>query len=189
MSVPGNASLALRLVAMTAAMFAFGFALVPLYDVFCQITGLGGKTGGSAAVVAERPDESRLVTVEFMASVNEHAPWDFEPVVERMQVHPGKLYDTSYLAANLTGRELVGQAVPSVAPQAAARHFRKTECFCFTAQPFGPEEVKDMPVRFMVDRELPPHIDTVTLSYTFFRTDAVAGSPAGTQRDNDKSVQ
>ena len=164
-------SLSWQLVVMTVAMFGFGFALVPLYDVFCELTGLGGRTNTEALALTEQPDEDRLITVEFVATVNEYGPWEFEPTVTKMQVHPGKLYDTTFYARNLLGRAAVGQAVPSVSPPIAARHFKKTECFCFTNQPFDADEGKDMPVRFLVDRDLPAHIDTVTLSYTFFATD------------------
>ncbi|MEJ2604022.1 MAG: cytochrome c oxidase assembly protein [Gammaproteobacteria bacterium] len=171
-----------QLLVMTVAMFGFGFALVPLYDVFCDITGLGGRTNAEAVTVTERPDEERLITVEFVATVNQQGPWDFEPTVAKMQVHPGKLYDTTFYAKNLQSHGTVGRAVPSVSPSVAARHFTKTECFCFTNQPFEANEAKDMPVRFIVDRALPAHIDTVTLSYTFFDTEqqvaAVGSHPA-----------
>ena len=112
-----------RLLLAVTAMFAFGFALAPLYDVLCRITGLNGKTGGR--VVVARPvavDETRTVTVEFVASLNAAAPWEFAPKVTRMAVHPGQYYQTQFLARNLTGQPLTGQAVPSVAPGPAARH-------------------------------------------------------------------
>lgn len=160
-----------QLLVMTVAMFGFGFALVPLYDVFCEITGLGGRTNAEAVTVTEQPDENRLITVEFVATVNQQGPWEFEPTVTKMQVHPGKLYDTTFFAKNLQDRGTVGRAVPSVSPPVAARHFTKTECFCFTNQPFEAHQGRDMPVRFIVDRALPDHIDTVTLSYTFFDTE------------------
>ena len=163
-----NRDLVLRLLGLAAGMFAFGFLLVPLYDIFCDITGVGGKLANEAAAVTETVDESRLVTVEFLAAVNSQAPWDFRPVVTSMQVHPGKLYDATYIARNLTSRSIVGQAVPNVAPGEAARYFRKTECFCFTSQTFAAEESKEMPVQFILDPDLPDYVDRVTLSYTFF---------------------
>ncbi len=159
---------------LTAAMFAFGFALVPLYDVFCEITGLGGKTNDAPVVVTETPDLDRTVTIEFVTTVNEYAPWDFSPVARKVEVNPGKLYTAEFLATNLTGDARVGQAVPSVTPLAAASHFRKTECFCFTSQYFDGNEAKEMPVRFMVSTELPKHVNTITLSYTFFENTSVA---------------
>ena len=163
-----NRELVLRLLGVSAGMFAFGFLLVPLYDIFCDITGVGGKLPNEAAAVTETVDESRLVTVEFLAAVNSQAPWEFRPVVTSMQVHPGKLYDATYIARNLTSRSIVGQAVPNVAPGEAARFFRKTECFCFTSQTFTAEESKEMPVQFILDPKLPDYVDRVTLSYTFF---------------------
>lgn len=165
-----------RLLLAVAGMFAFGFALAPLYDVLCQITGLNGKTGGR--VVVARPvavDESRTVTVEFVASLNAAAPWEFAPKVTRMAVHPGQYYQTQFLARNLTGQALTGQAVPSVTPGPAARHFQKVECFCFNRQMFQPGETRAMPVTFMIDPELPPEVRTVTLSYTFFKLDDAGG--------------
>lgn len=161
---------------LTAAMFAFGFALVPLYEAFCEITGLGGKTNDAPVQVVQAPDLSRTVTVEFVTTVNEYAPWDFAPVKRKLDVHPGQLYTAEFLATNLTGAARVGQAVPSVTPLSAATHFRKTECFCFTAQHFDGQEAKTMPVRFMVSNELPAHVNTITLSYTFFESTTVAAN-------------
>ena len=167
--------LAGKLLLMAVAMFGFGFLLVPLYDVFCEAIGIGTRTGTpTAAVVSERPVEDRVVTVEFVATRNQQAPWEFHPNVSTMEVVPGKFYDTSYFARNLTDRRLVGQAVPSVAPGQANRYFKKTECFCFTAQEFAPQEARDMGLTFMVDPDLPRHIDRVTLSYTFFVNQQVA---------------
>ena len=156
-------------------MFAFGFLLVPLYDVFCDITGIGNPGQlRTAATAREMPGRERTVTVEFVASVNEYAPWEFRPTVVSMEVHPGQLYDATYYARNLTRRQLAGQAVPSLAPGQAAKYFRKTECFCFTAQEFAAGEDRRLPLRFIVDPGLPEHIDRVTLSYTFFVTQPLA---------------
>lgn len=158
-----------RLVFAVAGMFAFVFAMVPLYSVLCDVTGLNGKTSNQKALVIDtKPDLSRTVTVEFLASVNESMPWDFRPDVRRMEVHPGKMYRTSYSARNMTGRAMVGQAIPSVSPGLAATHFKKTECFCFTEQLFKANEERDMPLVFMVDKDLPEDIHVVTLAYTFF---------------------
>lgn len=158
-----------RLLFLVVGMFGFVFALVPLYSVFCDITGLNGKTadGPAKAIVAE-PDLSRTVMVEFLASVNEGMPWEFRPVRVRMEVHPGKMYRTSFVARNRTERAMVGQAIPSVTPGVAASHFKKTECFCFTEQKFEAGEERDMPLLFMVDTDLPEEIKEVTLAYTFF---------------------
>jgi len=159
-----------KLVAICGAMFAFGFALVPLYNAFCQLTGFGGKTPGVAAAVPLRamPDTSRTVRVELVASLPRGAPWEFAPDESHLDVHPGELYVTHFHARNLTGRALVAQAVPSIAPGAAAKYFRKTECFCFAQQSFGPNESRELKVAFMVDNELPEHVDALTLAYTFF---------------------
>ena len=179
-------SLVSRLAIMACAMFVFGFLLVPIYDVFCRITGIGGKVDTTRATLTHRdvPDEKRLITVEFVGNVNEYAPWEFRPTVASMEVHPGQLYDATFFARNLTTRELVGQAVPSVAPGVAAKHFRKTECFCFTKQEFAAEEARTMPVRFIVDPNLPNHIDRLTLSYTFFvsQTPASQSTVTGSER-------
>ena len=155
-------------------MFGFGYLLVPLYDVFCDITGLNGKTANSAVMVVEAPDESRWVTVEFMGSLNQSAPWEFRPTETSMQVRPGKAYLTNFYARSKVERDAVGHAVPSVAPGVAAKYFLKTECFCFEEQAFGPREEKEMPVRFVLDPDLPRHVDVVTLSYTFFEKQLAA---------------
>lgn len=154
-------------------MFGFGFALVPLYDVFCELTGLNGKTGVVEASALEGVvDESRLVTVEFTGSVNSGLPWEFGPVNYKMKVHPGQVYEATFIARNLGAVTKVGQAVPSLAPATASRYFDKTECFCFTAQRFEAGEERELPLRFVIDTALPKEIKTVTLSYTFFERDA-----------------
>ncbi|MDW8479085.1 MAG: cytochrome c oxidase assembly protein [Xanthomonadales bacterium] len=117
------------------------------------------------------PDESRTVIVEFDATVNSRLPWAFRPLVRRMAVHPGRLYEARYLATNLAGESTVGNAVPSVAPNAANLYFLKTECFCFTEQLLAPGESREMPVRFVIDPALPASVRTVTLSYQFFLND------------------
>ena len=151
-------------------MFAFGFALVPLYSVVCDLTGFNGRSSGmaSAAEVVEQVDTSRLVTVEFLTTVNGGQPWRFAPEVERISVHPGQLYTVNFTAGNPHGEVALAQAVPSILPWNAAKYLQKTECFCFRQQSFAAGEQKQMPVRFMLDRDLPADIDTVTLSYTFF---------------------
>ncbi len=165
---PGDVALAGRLVFLAVAMFAFGFLLVPIYDVFCEITGLGGKTNEVAAIVEESVEQDRTIKLGFVTTVNGYAPWEFVAEVEEMTIHPGGIYEATFLATNLTNRHKIAQAVPSVAPAQAARYFKKLECFCFTAQEFAPGETKRMPVRFIVESDLPDYIDTITLSYTFF---------------------
>ena len=172
-----NRGLVGRLLLMVAGSFAFGFALVPLYDVFCEVTGIGTRAQLSRASAADtsKPDISRVVTVEFTASVPDSGPWEFAPVVASMEVHPGRLYEARYSAHNLAGRDITGQAVPSITPLRAAQYFRKTECFCFTPQRFERDEKRDLRVRFIVDRELPPGIDRLTLSYAFYDVARLAG--------------
>jgi len=164
-----NRTLTWKLLGFAAGAFAFGFALVPLYEVLCEVTGYGNqKALQEARVVEERPDENRLVTVDFVAELPSVGSWDFRPVVKSMQVHPGRLYETEFVAHNRTGRDTVAHAVPNVAPGKATAFFHKTECFCFTPQSFAVDEEKVMPVRFVVDPSLPKHMDRVTLSYVFY---------------------
>lgn len=166
-----TASLAGRLLLLAAGMFGFGFLLVPLYDAFCEITGFGGRTNETpATVAASEADTSRSIDLEFVTTVNEYAPWEFSSDQPGMTVHPGGLYEATFTAVNLADRRKIAQAVPSVAPQEAAQYFKKLDCFCFTTQEFAAKESKSMPVRFVIDSDLPGHIDTITLSYTFFDT-------------------
>jgi len=173
MDAPGkkaNRGLVAKLALMAACSFAFGFALVPLYDVFCEVTGIGTRAQLSRAAAAGSTavDTTRTVVVEFTASVPAGGHFTFAPVIASMKVHPGALNEARYVAHNLAGRETTGQAVPSIAPARATRHFRKTECFCFTPQHFARDEERELVVRFVVDRELPPGIDRLTLSYAFY---------------------
>ena len=165
-----NRKLVAGLSVLTLAMFGFGYALVPLYDVFCEITGLGGKTGrlSAAAVEQTEADVNRTVTVEFITNVNAALPWNFRPKIAKVEVNPGKETLVYFEAINNESHEVIGHAVPSVAPNTMARYLNKTECFCFTQQVLGPGESKDMPVKFVVDPKLPAHIKTLTLAYTFF---------------------
>jgi cytochrome c oxidase assembly protein subunit 11 len=176
-----NRRIVRRLAVVVLAMFGFGFALVPLYDVFCDITGINGKTGRIAAeeALTRSVDEQRTVTVEFLASVNSELPWEFRPLVKKIEVHPGEIREVNYFARNRSGHMIAGQAVPSLAPGVAAKYFNKTECFCFTRQTLGPGEGKDMPLRFVVDPDLPAEVRTVSLSYTFY---PAQGTAAGSQQ-------
>lgn len=164
-------SLTLRLLALAVGMFGFGFLLVPIYDVFCEITGFGGRTNTEAVTdVVAVADISRDIDLEFVTTVNQFAPWEFHAELDGMTVHPGGLYEAWFVATNQTDRYKIAQAVPSVAPQQAASYFKKLDCFCFSNQEFAPGEVKRMPVRFIIDSDLPEYVDTITLSYTFFDT-------------------
>lgn len=167
-----------KLVAGTAAMFGFAFALVPLYDVFCEITGLNGKTGDAYEFTEAdlEADASRLVQIRFVTNGNGSMPWQFGPDVGGMKVNPGGLNEATFHATNTTNRVMVAQAIPSVAPGRAAAYFHKTQCFCFDQQVLEPGESIEMPVRFIVDRDLPRSVGTITLSYTMFDiTDDAAG--------------
>lgn len=164
-----NGKIISRLLMLVIFMFGFGFALVPIYDVFCDITGLNGKTG-SRVELSEVAliDKNRLVKIQFIASLNESMPWEFKPLTRTIEVHPGEPTTIKYLAKNIAQHAITGQAVPSVAPGLAAAYFQKTECFCFTEQRLEAGEEKIMPVIFIVDSSLPEDINELTLSYTFF---------------------
>ena len=174
-----NRRLVGRLGLVVVAMFGFGFALVPLYDVFCEITGLNGKTGRieAEAALSHTVDMEREVTVEFVVSVNSDLPWEVKPMVRRVKVHPGEVTEVKYSARNSTGAAVIGQAVPSLVPGLASKYFNKTECFCFTQQTLEADEYREMPLRFVVDPALPKDVTSVALSYTFFRMDAGKDQP------------
>lgn len=160
----------IQLFLIPIAMFGFGYLMVPIYDVFCDITGINGKTGAitSAEAAKQLIAEDRLIKVEFVSSVNETGPWLFKPEQASMMVHPGQAYHANYVAQNLLDVDVVSQSIPSVAPSKAAAHFNKTECFCFTEQAFKANEKRIMPLTFIIDPDIPEDVDTVTLSYTLF---------------------
>ena len=166
-----------KLVTVAVAMFAFVFVvMVPLYDVLCDALGINGKTSGEAYTAVEaKVDESRTITVQFMATNNEGMPWEFGPSVTAMKVHPGAVNDTVYLARNPLPEAMVAQAVPSVSPARAAEYFHKTECFCFNHQPLDGQSTAEMPLQFIIDQDLPKDIRTITLSYTIFDVTDMAG--------------
>ena len=159
-----------RLYLLVLFMFGFGFAMVPIYDVLCDVTGLNGKTGVLAVdeTDALTVDQDRMVTVEFDTNINDALPWSFVAKDYKIRVHPGEVSEAIFIVKNRTGRAIVGQAIPSVAPPQASLFFNKTECFCFTEQTLNAHEEKEMKVRFVVDSKLPEKIETMTLSYTFF---------------------
>lgn len=168
---------ALQLGVIALGAFGFGYALVPLYDVFCSISGYGDRRELSRESAAPKvADLSRTVTVEFITGLPSVGSWDFQPDVRSMQVHPGKLYEATFTARNLTGHATWAQAVPEIAPSKATAYFRKTECFCFTPQQFNVGQEKRMPVRFFVDPALPKYVDRITLAYTFYDTLAPVAS-------------
>lgn len=158
-----------RLSFLVTAMFAFGFALGPLYTAICEAAGINGRMKlVESKVTAGQVDVSRTVTVQFVTTVNGSPLWQFSAEQSSVKVHPGELYTVNFYAKNTQDKPLVAQAVPNIAPSSAATHLRKTECFCFQQQAFKAGEEKHMPVRFMLDPALPSGVDTVTLSYTFF---------------------
>jgi cytochrome c oxidase assembly protein subunit 11 len=162
-----------KLVVVTGLMFAFGYALVPLYKAICEMTGLNVLALNEQVVSSAKPvpqntqiDTSRTITVEFDA--NSRGPWDFKPAQRSLQVHPGELTTVMYEFQNIQNRRMSAQAIPSYAPQQAAAHFNKVECFCFTQYTLEPGEKKAWPVAFVIDPKLSKDVKTITLSYTFF---------------------
>ncbi len=169
-----NRRLMLRLVVVAGVMFGFGFTILPLlYDAVCELTGLGGKPAvAREAQLDTRVDTDRLVTVQFLGTVNSSLPWEVRPTVTQMRIHPGRVYDATYFARNLSSNGTVGTATPNITPGKAALYFTKTECFCFTQQHFAGGEGREMPLRFVVSTDLPADVRTITLSYTFFNAAA-----------------
>ncbi|MFD1216711.1 cytochrome c oxidase assembly protein [Microbulbifer celer] len=164
-----NTITTVKLSTLAVAMLGFAlFVMPPLYDAFCEITGLNGKTGGRYEAVPAAVDKERLVKVQFVASHNENMPWEFRPATVEMRVHPGEAVDTVFLARNPTGRNMVGQAIPSLVPFKATEYFHKTECFCFNQQTLAAGESAELGLRFIVDPDLPRGVNTITLSYTLF---------------------
>jgi cytochrome c oxidase assembly protein subunit 11 len=164
-----NRNLTFKLLAIAVGSFGFGFALVPLYNVICGVTGVGDQSLLLKRVKAiEHPDPSRTITIEFLGNVASSGEWDFHPVARTIEVHPGKLYSAEFFAHNLTGRVTLANAIPNIAPSKVAAYFHKTECFCFSPQHFNVNEQRNMPVRFIVDPAIPSYVDRITLAYTFF---------------------
>ncbi|MGF1762373.1 cytochrome c oxidase assembly protein [Aliivibrio kagoshimensis] len=168
-----NRKLIRLLVFGAVGMFGFGYALVPLYDILCEQLGINGKTSNIASTYqAVTVDKSRLITVEFISNVRSDMPWKFEPKVTQIEVNPGEVVRTQFLATNLSSKAMVGQAVPSVSPGQGATYFNKIECFCFNNQPLGAQADAELPLIFYVDPALPESISTLTLSYTLYNITA-----------------
>lgn len=163
-----------KLAVITVGMFAFGYALVPLYKSICEMTGINILAMGdrnipgatSSAPANTQVDTSRLITVEFDA--NSRGPWEFKPAQRSVQVHPGEMATVMYEFKNIQNRTIAAQAIPSYAPQQAGAHFNKLECFCFNQYTLLPGEKKSWPVVFVIDPKLSKDVKTITLSYTFF---------------------
>ena len=171
----GNAITRTKLLIVTMGMFGFGFALVPFYYKICEVTGI--NSGDEQALVKNtQVDTSRWVTLEFDANTNQNMPWQFKPAQRILKVHPGQLVQVEYDVVNTTGQTMVGQAVPSYGPARAASFFKKIECFCFTPQTLAAGESRRMPVLFVLDPAMDKDVHTVTLSYTFFKSDVKANT-------------
>ncbi len=172
-----NRQMLTRLCVIAGLMFAFGYALVPLYKKICEMTGINVLTRRDDVALLKNTqvDTTRTVSIEFDA--NTQGPWLFKPEKRHMDVHPGEVVQVNYDIHNNLPRKVQGQAIPSYAPMQAASHFHKLECFCFKQQPFEPSQTKSFPVVFVIDPKLPQDIKTITLSYTFFEVAGVAQAP------------
>ncbi|VEB39495.1 cytochrome c oxidase assembly protein [Legionella sainthelensi] len=167
----GHNKLVSLLALLVVGMFAFGFALVPIYNSICKSLGINGKTNPKAVAydaTKVKVAKDRLVTVEFVATNNSGVPWAFYPKTRKIQVHPGEIAKLAFYAENKTDHPMSVQAIPSVTPGIAAKYLKKTECFCFTRQTLDGHEAMNMPLLFHLDADLPEKINTVTLSYTLF---------------------
>lgn len=186
-----NIRMVSKLAVVAAGMFAFGYALVPIYKSICEMTGINILALGDRNIPGATPtlpantqvDTSRTITVEFDA--NSRGPWEFKPAQRSLQVHPGELATVMYEFQNTQNRSMSAQAIPSYAPQQAGAHFNKLECFCFKQYTLAPGEKKSWPVVFVIDPKLSPDVKTITLSYTFFevggKTPAAPLADAGRQ--------
>lgn len=172
-----NRRILARLLVVAVLMFGFGYAMVPLYQKFCEVTGINNLLGPDEALRNTQVDVSRKITVEFDANLH-GLPWSFRPGQVSVSVHPGELVHVAYLVSNTRNYPVTGQAIPSYGPQSAAAHFKKLECFCFIRQTLGPGESREMPVVFVIDPALPRDITTITLSYTFFEVAGTLAEPA-----------
>ena len=180
-----NARVALPLVGIVAGMGMMAYASVPLYQLFCQVTGFGGTTQVAKTqsdTVLDRP-----VTVRFNADVNPALPWSFRPEQREVHLKVGEQGLAFYRAVNNGSEPVVGTATYNVTPQKAGLYFSKIQCFCFTEQVLQPGESMDMPVTFFVDPAIAddPNMNdvrTITLSYTFFRTSTPEPVAARTAR-------
>jgi cytochrome c oxidase assembly protein subunit 11 len=178
LSVAGDNNRLLRkLLVIAVAMFGFGFALVPLYEKICQVTGIRNLLRPDHVPVNTQVDKTRTLTVEF--DTNTHKlPWTFKPVMPHVELHPGQLTEVMYEIRNNQDRPVTGQAIPSYSPPLAAQHFMKLQCFCFDKHTLAPGEVKHMPIVFVVDPALPKTVNTITLSFTFFEVEGATGKRA-----------
>jgi cytochrome c oxidase assembly protein subunit 11 len=162
------------LILIPIAMFGFSFALIPVYNVFCEQTGLNGKGLMARSKAPNNIDQSRWITMEFSTTMNEELPWQFRPAKTVIKVHPGEVINTSYFAKNLTNDSMVVQAIPSISPGLASKHLKKVECFCFQQQTLKGGSSRNMPLVFFIDPKVPKDVHNITLSYTLFNVTEMA---------------
>lgn len=158
-----------KLIFICLGMFAFSFALIPLYTVLCKLTGINGKVALTPAQAATSTEIKRDIKVEFLAQTDKSIPWTFTSEVAHISVHPGEIKEINFRVENLANEAVVAQAIPSVSPGQAAEYLKKMECFCFNKQPLNARESKLMRLQFYVDPELPKNVQTITLSYTLYK--------------------
>jgi len=166
-----NKKLVRNLAIIAVAMFGFGYALVPLYDVLCEWKWIERDRPDAIKAIPEtayQVDENRTINVEFMTSLNENTPMVFSSEMAQIAVHPGQYHTVNFYAENKTDKPMIARAIPSFSPALTSTYFEKVECFCFSEQTFAPYEKKTMPMRFVINPALPPEYQTITLSYTFF---------------------
>lgn len=175
---------------LVVGMFGFGFALVPLYNLICQVTGIQSVSVRSETIKAaalqprdqSTGDVTRSITIKFDTSVHPNLPWAFEPLQRNLQVHPGQLYQVNFAAHNRSSDSITGQAIPSIAPWQATPFLNKLECFCFNQQTLAGGESVEMPLKFMISRDLPEEVHSLTLSYSLMKLEqSPANKNTGTE--------
>jgi len=166
---PSNRKIVLTLVLVTFGMFGFGFAMLPLYSVLCEVTGLGGRSVQVAKDNSEVTVSDREIKIRFLATTNSGLPWVFRPLVNSKAVRLGEMSDAMFSATNLTNEVTLGHATYNVVPPEASLYFVKTECFCFSEQLLTAHQTRQLPVHFFISPDLPGRIGEITLSYTFYR--------------------
>ncbi len=167
-----------KLLIFSVAMFGFGFALVPLYEKICEVAGVNNLLKADTLTENIQVDTSRWLTVELDANTR-GLPWQFKPMQASVRIHPGEMVEVMYEVRNNSDREVAGQAIPSYSPQLLAQHLKKLECFCFTKQVLKPNEVRQMPVQFMIEPSLPSNVSVMTISYTFFELNSDSADTGG----------
>lgn len=177
--IHNNITMLKKLLVFSVVMFVFGYALVPFYEKFCEVTGINNLLQPDKLAKEMEVDTERWVTIELDANTR-GLPWDFKPLQRSVRIHPGEPVEVMYEITNNLNREVSAQAIPSYSPRFLDKHLRKFECFCFTRQVLKPKETRQMPVQFVIEPSLPKHLHTVTISYTFFEL------PVGTAAVSEK---